>query len=71
MDSYCTQVPSQYRTFMYVDFIYGGSNDASNLFFADQQTTLVIGQTAHAELQFFTNSAPSGSTAYQLQLLPN
>ena len=56
---------------MYVDYIYGDSDNASNLFFADQQTTLVIGQTAHAELQFLTNSAPSGSTAYQLQLLPN
>ncbi|PWN88780.1 hypothetical protein FA10DRAFT_268925 [Acaromyces ingoldii] len=71
VDSFCTQVPEQYRTFMYVDYIYGNSADASNLFFADQNETLVIGSTAHAELQFFTNGAPSGQQTYQLQLLPN
>ncbi|PWN35861.1 uncharacterized protein FA14DRAFT_179228 [Meira miltonrushii] len=70
LDSYCTQVPSPYRTFMYVEFLYGDSDDASNLFFDDQQTTLVISNTPHAELQFFTNSAPPGDQAYQLQLLP-
>ncbi|PWN35862.1 uncharacterized protein FA14DRAFT_172461 [Meira miltonrushii] len=71
LDSYCTQVPAQYRTFMFVDEIYGGSNDAVDLYFADQNTTLVISNTPHAELQFFTDGAPAGQRTYQLQLLPN
>lgn len=69
VDSYCTQVPAQYRTWMLVDQTYGDSALGMNLYFQAQNTTITIGTTAHAEVQFFTNQDKPGQ-AMQLVLAP-
>jgi hypothetical protein len=69
VDSYCTQVPAEYRTWMLVNQLYGDSADGMNLYFQSQNTTVTIGGTAHAEIQFFTNEAKPGQEM-QLVLAP-
>lgn len=52
VDSTCTDVPQEYRTFMIEETPQGAI-----LYYAAQETSLVISGTGHAELQFFSNIA--------------
>lgn len=70
LDSYCTEVPIEYRTWMFEDYIYGDSADGQSIYFADQNVTVVISNTAHKELQFITNDANSSEDRQQLVLIP-
>ncbi|CAO1612885.1 unnamed protein product [Parajaminaea phylloscopi] len=74
VDSACSKVPEQYRTFMLEDYIYGDSANGNKLYFADEQMTVVIGDTKHQEVQFFTNDAnppTNGQPIQQLVLIPH
>ncbi|PWN30098.1 hypothetical protein BDZ90DRAFT_257199 [Jaminaea rosea] len=71
VDSFCTKVPEEYRLWMLEKYIYGSSGAGSRLFFANENETAIIGDTAHAEVQFFTKtSMPEGKTAQQLVIVP-
>lgn len=70
VDSYCAQVPEKYRVFMLENYLYGSSDDGMKIYFADQDEKAIIGNTRHAEVQFFTDQKPQGATAQQLVLLP-
>jgi hypothetical protein len=69
VDSYCTQVPAQYRTWVLVEGGYYSGPYPKNLYFQSQNTTVTIGTTAHAEVQFFTNQDKPGQEM-QLILAP-
>jgi hypothetical protein len=71
LDSYCTQVPEEYRLWMKVDYINGDSDDGQPLYFANENMTVLISNTAHKELQFITNDSQPSSQPMQLTLLPN
>jgi hypothetical protein len=72
LDSYCSKVPAQYRTFS------SNRSETQNenygyqwyLDFTGQNVTVTIGDTKHGEVQFFDSqiSGPSGIT-YQLELI--
>lgn len=67
LDSRCTDIPEQYRTWFFHSI--AASDAPRYLEFADEPTTIVISDTAHGELQFFTNTTKPGQTEMDLVLL--
>lgn len=68
LDSRCTNIPEQYRTWFWHSI--AASQATGYLEFADEDMTIVIGGTEHGELQFFTNTTRPGQTEMDLVLIP-
>ena len=68
LDSRCTDVAETYRTWFYHSI--AASDAPRYLEFADEDMTIVISGTEHAELQFLTNTTSPGQTEMELVLLP-
>lgn len=67
LDSRCTDIPEEYRTWFFHSI--AASDAPRYLEFADQNMTIVIGGTEHAELQFFTEEERPGQTEMELVLI--
>lgn len=69
LDSYCSQVPAEYRLFNKTsnENYQGGTNQY--LSFSSESTTAIISNTAHGEIQFLTNDVDPDGTPVQLQLI--
>jgi hypothetical protein len=67
LDSSCTQIPEQYRTWFFHSI--AASQATQYLEFANQDMTIVISDTKHAELQFLTNGAKAGQTELEMVLI--
>jgi hypothetical protein len=64
VDSYCSQVPAEYRLFTYVNESLTGNNSPFQLVllnFASENMTVIIGDTAHGEVQFYPEGTYTGS----------
>jgi hypothetical protein len=70
LDSYCDQVPVQYKGFNTTESgeNYEGGYDIF-LDFASEKMTTVVGGTAHGEVQFFTEGSNINGSPVTLQLL--
>ena len=67
LDSRCTSIPEQYRTWFFHSI--AASDAPRYLEFANEDMTIVVSSTKHAELQFFTNATRPGQTEMELVLL--
>ena len=54
---------------MKADYVYDDGTYGHPLFFANENTSTIISNTAHKELQFFTNTTGEAGDKVQLTLL--